>query len=105
MPFSSQTKIEMSIRCGRLCCLCLKQCGVNIEAAHIVDEGVGGPNDADNGIPLCFDCHQQVGAYNIKHPKGNKFTPKELRARRDRIYEFVESGTVYAQIIAAQMRA
>ena len=78
--------------CHRRCCLCLKQCGVNIEAAHIIDEAAGGSNDFDNGIPLCFDCHQEVGSYNDKHPRGNKIRPEELRARRDEVYKWVAEG-------------
>jgi len=96
MPFDSDTKSRMFTRCGRLCCLCLRQCGTNIEAAHIIDEATGGSNEEDNGIPLCFDCHQEVGAYNDKHPRGNKFGPKELRGRRDRVYQLVESGMIYS---------
>lgn len=104
-PFSIQTKTEMFIRCGRLCCLCLKQCGVNIEAAHIIDEAAGGSNEAENGIPVCFDCHQEIGAYNDTHPRGNKLRPEELKARRDRIYDLVETGVIYAQVIAQRSRA
>lgn len=104
MPFGIQTKTEMFIRCGRLCCLCLKQCGNNIEAAHIIDEAKGGSNDADNGIPVCFDCHEEIGSYNSEHPKGNKLRPKELTARRNRVYHLVETGVIYAQIIAERAR-
>ncbi len=94
----------MFIRSSRICCLCLKQCGTNIEAAHIIDESKGGSNDSDNGIPVCFDCHAEVGAYNDQHPKGNKFRPEELKARRDRLYELVESGVIYAQIVVQRLR-
>lgn len=73
-----------------------------MEAAHIVDEHRGGSDDEENGIPLCFDCHAEVGRYNDKHPKGNKYTPWELKRRRDRFYEFVESGALFRQIIAGQ---
>jgi hypothetical protein len=76
----------------RHCCLCRKQCGTNIEAAHIIDEGAGGTNEEENGIPACFDCHQEIGAYRDSHPKGNKFRPEELRARRDKVYELVAAG-------------
>ncbi len=100
MPFSKDTKSRMFIRCMRHCCLCRKQCGTNIEAAHIIDEADGGSNDEENGIPLCFDCHQEIGAYRDSHPKGNKFTPEELRQRRDAVYELVRTG----QIVVASAR-
>jgi hypothetical protein len=77
----------------------MTRCGTNIEAAHIVDEAAGGSNEADNGIPLCFDCHQEVGAYNDLHPRGNKFRPEELRARRNRVYDLVESGDIYRLLL------
>jgi HNH endonuclease len=92
MPFDVSVKTAMFTHCNRHCCLCRKQCGLNIEAAHIVDEAVGGSNDEDNGIPLCFDCHQEIGSYNDKHPRGNKFRPEELRARRDQVYKLVAEG-------------
>jgi len=96
MPFSPEVKTRMFVRCRRLCCLCQKQCGTNIEAAHIIDEAAGGSNEEGNGIPLCFDCHQEIGGYNDLHPKGNKFRPEELRARRDKIYDLVEMGLIHA---------
>lgn len=92
MPFSPEVKSLMFIRCNRLCCLCKKQCGTNIEAAHIIDEAAGGSNDVENGIPLCFDCHQEIGGYSDRHPKGNKFRPEELRARRGQVYRMVADG-------------
>lgn len=92
MPFDSAVKSAMFVRCNRICCLCFKQRGANIEAAHIIAEAEGGSNDEDNGIPLCFDCHQEIGAYDDRHPRGNKFRPDELRARRDQVYKWVAGG-------------
>lgn len=103
MPFSPEVKSQMFIESARICCLCFKQCGTKIEAAHIVDEHDGGPNTFENGIPACFECHAEIGHYNAKHPKGNKFRPEELRARRDAVYKWVRSGSFQAQIIAAQL--
>lgn len=97
MPFSVDVKNQLFARCMRHCCLCRKQCGVNIEAAHIEDEASGGTNDEDNCIPLCFDCHQEIGAYRDSHPKGNKFRPQELKKRRDAVYLLVQEGKLNAQ--------
>ena len=104
MPFRPTIKTNAFIRSARLCCLCWKQCGSKIEAAHIIPESEGGPSDEENCIPLCFDCHQEVGSYNDQHPKGNKFKPNELRAHRDRIYRLVESGVLFANIVAVRNR-
>ncbi|HNP69285.1 MAG TPA: HNH endonuclease [Aequorivita sp.] len=103
MPFNPTTKARMFVKSARICCLCYKQCGTNIEAAHIIAEADGGSNIDDNGIPLCFDCHQEIGGYDIRHPKGNKFTEIELKARRDKVYELVENGVLQAQIVSNQL--
>lgn len=68
-------------------------------------EASGGANDDENAIPLCFDCHQETGAYDVKHPLGNRFSVTELKARRDQLYGLVSSGTIQAQIVATQIRA
>ncbi|MCK0144320.1 HNH endonuclease [Arenibacter sp. F26102] len=103
MPFNANTKARMFIKSARICCLCYKPCGTNIEAAHIIAEADGGSNTDDNGIPLCFDCHQEIGGYDDRHPKGNKFTNIELKTRRDKVYELVENGVLQAQLVTSQL--
>jgi hypothetical protein len=63
-----------------------------MECNHIVPEAEQGPNTLENCIPLCFDCHAEVGAYNPKHPKGNKFSGSELRAHRDNWFRKVAAS-------------
>ena len=103
MPFSQSVKARVFVKSARICALCFKQCGTRIEAAHIVAEGNGGSHDDANAIPLCFDCHEDIGSYNPRHPKGNKFTPEELRQRRDALYSLVERGVIQAQIVAHRL--
>lgn len=86
MPFPLRIAVQAMIDCGRSCCLCNKYCGTKIECHHITPESEGGEDTYDNCIPLCFDCHEEVGAYNPKHPKGRKFTPEELKGHRNRWY-------------------
>lgn len=74
---------------GRHCCLCHKFCGFKIELHHIKQPKDGGDDSYENCIPLCFDCHAEVKAYDPKHPKGRKLTESELRGHRDRWYEEV----------------
>jgi hypothetical protein len=105
VSFSPEVKSKMFTRCMRHCCLCRKQCGINIEAAHIIDESAGGSNDEDNGIPVCFDCHQEMGAYRDSHPKGNKIRPEELKQRRDMVYELVATGKLVSQSTKTQEAA
>jgi len=64
--------------------MCKKACATDIEIAHIDRRG---GNDIDNGIPLCYDCHAKIGHYNREHPRGNKYKPDELKARREQVYE------------------
>jgi hypothetical protein len=85
--FSENDKVKCLLWCDRHCCLCGKACGTNIEIAHIIPKGEDGSGDIDNAIPLCFDCHSEIGRYNCEHPKGNKYKPKELKERREQIYE------------------
>jgi hypothetical protein len=60
-----------------------------MECNHIVPEAQGGADTLDNCIPFCFDCHADVGHYNAKHPKGNKYTGGT--GHRDRWYEKVKT--------------
>lgn len=85
--FPSEVREKLLLWCDRHCCLCKKACGVLIDVHHIVPASAGGTDDEDNAIPLCFDCHGEVGHYNSKHPKGIKFRPAELKKRREQVYE------------------
>ena len=87
MAFDQKTRTSALLWCDRHCCLCKKPCGTNIEVHHIVPEGLGGSDEIDNAIALCFECHGEVGRYNESHPVGSKYRPEELKARRDQIYE------------------
>jgi len=85
--FKEAVKLICLLWSNRHCCLCGKACGTNIEIAHIIPKGRKGSENIDNAIPLCFYCHSEIGRYNREHPKGNKYRPEELKARRDQIYE------------------
>lgn len=78
-----EVKSQALVACARRCCICHKFCSTNIECHHIVPESEGGESTLDNCIPLCFDCHADVGHYNVRHPKGTKYSASELRGHRD----------------------
>ena len=84
--FTEDVKLKCLLWSDRHCCLCGKACGTDIEIAHIDSKEKGGEN-IDNAIPLCYDCHAEIGRYNKEHPRGNKYRPSELKARREQIYE------------------
>lgn len=86
MGFPQNVADEVLVKCGRHCCLCGKYAGLKIELHHIKQAADGGEDTADNCIPLCLDCHAEVGSYNTRHPKGRKFTEKELKGHRDKYY-------------------
>lgn len=86
MGFSASVKDEVLVRCGRHCCLCGKYAGIKIELHHIKQVTDGGDDSIDNCKPLCLDCHAEVKAYNPHHPKGRKFTERELKGHRDTCY-------------------
>lgn len=92
MAFSEEIKIKAMIACGRCCCVCHKFCGNNMEVHHIKARAEGGQDIYENAIPLCFDCHAEVRQYDSKHPKGIKFTEKELIMHRDEWYRKVKQG-------------
>lgn len=87
MSFSDEVRLQALLWSDRHCCLCKKTCGLNIEIHHIKPISESGSNKLDNAIPLCFDCHSDVMCYNVQHPKGNKYKPAELKARREQVYE------------------
>ena len=92
MGFPKEIKEKALIACKRHCVLCEREKGVNVECHHIIPRANGGLDTFENCIPLCFDCHSKVGAYNPMHPKGNKFSSEELKIRRDSFYQRVADG-------------
>lgn len=80
-------KIKILQWCNRHCCSCEEECGNDIIIHHIVPKSKGGTDDIDNLIPLCFKCHSKLTKYNKDHPLGVNYTEKEIKDRREQIYE------------------
>lgn len=83
MAFTDIVVREALVRSGRCCCICHRFCGTKIELHHIIPVEQGGDDSAENCIPVCFDCHADIGHYNDKHPRGRKYSFGELREHRD----------------------
>jgi len=83
MVFPPDVVERLLVACHRHCCICHKPAGNKMEIHHIVPKSQGGEDAEENGIPLCFDCHAEVGEYNREHPKGRQFTPSELRRHKE----------------------
>jgi hypothetical protein len=90
--FNEEDSIKVLLWCGRHCCLCEKPTAVGIEVAHL--PGRESSSDIDDAIPLCFDCHAAIGHYNKSHPKGKQYAIRELKARRDQVYNKFTSHLV-----------
>lgn len=66
-----------------------------MECHHIRQAADGGDDSSDNCIPLCFDCHAEVGSYNPRHPKGSAYTESELRRHRDSWFRFCAQNPLH----------
>lgn len=94
MAFSEDIKVKAMVSCGRRCCVYHKFCGNNMEVHHIKAHADGGADIFENAIPLCFDCYAIVRQYDTKHPKGIKFTEKELIMHRNSWYKKMKQGDI-----------
>lgn len=90
--FLEAVKVKALKSCARHCCICNKFAGLRMECHHIKHVSEGGTDEFDNCIPLCLECHADMRSYDHHHPKGTKYTHKELKSHRDAWYRAVESG-------------
>jgi len=94
MSFSANVTLEVMVRSQRRCCVCHEYGGVAVEVHHIKPKADGGEDTLENAIALCFNCHCAAGHYNPKHPRGKKFSPKELLRHRDEWWERVKNSGI-----------
>jgi HNH endonuclease len=88
--FNRDEVAALLVKCHRRCCVCHRYCGTKIETDHIVPAAESHDHSIENAIPVCFDCHAEIHAYNPKHPRGRKFTAEELRLHRKQWLEICE---------------
>lgn len=100
MGFPSKVEVEALTACKRHCCLCEKHVKTKIELHHIKQKSKGGKDTFENCIPLCFDCHAEVGSYNNEHPKGKKYSEIELKKIRDDFYQRIEMGFMNVETLS-----
>lgn len=98
MGFPNHVRTNVLTKCKRHCCLCGQYVGTNIELHHIKQKSDGGDDTEENCIPLCFNCHAIVKSYNPHHPKVLKYGEKELKIRRNEIYEYVKNKVLNSYI-------
>ena len=92
MSFPDKVQEAALTACARKCCLCHKFCGIKIELHHIKQKADGGDDTFENCIPLCFDCHADMGKGDARHPKGKHYSERELKKQRDNWYEEVKNS-------------
>ena len=92
MSFPDKVVVAALTACERRCCICHKFCGTKIELHHIKQKADGGEDAFENCIPLCFDCHADMGQGDPRHPKGKRYSAKELIQHRDNWYEKVRNS-------------
>ena len=61
MGFSDKVQAEALAACERRCCICHNFCGTKMTLHHIVQRADGGDDSFDNCIPLCLNCHEDMG--------------------------------------------
>lgn len=105
VSFPQEVADKALVACGRCCCICHKFSGTKMELHHIKQKAYGGEDTFENCIPLCLDCHADMGKADPKHPKGKRYTEAELLAHRDSWYKKVSTLEVLSsQEISASDR-
>lgn len=102
MSFPEKVQEDALVACGRYCCVCHRFAGTHIQIHHIVHESKGGSNDFENAIPLCLDCHADMGRTDPDHPTRKAYSASELKRHRDRWYKHVEDGLVNVETTVEQ---
>ena len=74
MSFPKNVEDQAFAACARRCCICQKFCGRKMELHHIKQRAYDGEDSFENCIPLCFDCHADMGKADPKHPKGKHYS-------------------------------
>jgi HNH endonuclease len=83
VPFNRDEVARLLVQVKRRCCICNRFCLTKIETDHIIPLSEGGDDSIENALPVCFDCHAEIHAYNPAHPRGRRFTADELRGHKE----------------------
>lgn len=86
--FPPSVRRKCLLWCARHCCLCGKNCGLDIELHHLEENlPPREVNRIDNAMPVCYDCHADLERSKANSPRGSKYNIVELKARREQVYE------------------
>ena len=104
MSFPQQVADKALAACGRCCCICHKFCGTKMELHHIKQRAFGGEDTFENCIPLCFNCHSDMGQADPKHPKGKHYNENELKMHRDNWYKRVQQNWSFNRVCRSDIK-
>ena len=104
MSFPQTVADKALAACGRCCCICHKFCGTKMELHHIKQEAFGGEDTFENCIPLCFNCHSDMGRADPNHPKGKHYSENELKMHRDNWYKRVQQNLNFNRVCHADIQ-
>ena len=96
MAFPRDVKERILVATARHCCVCHRYKGIKIEVHHIVPRAHGGDDTFDNAIALCFDCHADAGHYDTTHPRGTRYSPRELEKAKEQWIAVVAANGILA---------
>lgn len=89
MPISDSDAAQVLATCARHCCICRRFRPGHLQIHHIIEQADGVDDSLGNLIPICISCHADVHAAT---KLTRRFTPAELRAHRDTVYDLVAKG-------------
>ena len=101
IEFTEDIKLKRLLWSARHCGICGKPCGLDIEIAHIEQNG---DHSQDNATPAYYYCHANMGRYNTQHTLGNKYRFKEIKKTRDQIYEKYTSELIPSMLTTIHPR-
>ena len=84
MAFPEADVARLLADCKRHCCVCLRWCGSRIHLPHIIPKSQGGPDEIENAIPVCLDCHAEIES---RSNMGRHFSQIELTEHKRRWLE------------------
>jgi hypothetical protein len=82
---------DLLARTGRMCAICRRRHGVQVH--HMIPRHEGGKDDADNAIPLCPNCHDEVHAGYAPGRVTRRYTIEELRKHLAQTVEAVSKAS------------
>jgi len=81
MTIAKAIRDQLLVEARHRCTICAEKC---FEIHHIIEQGEGGTDDAENLIVLCPNCHQH------RYHRSSEFTRDHLRLYKQRLKEHNE---------------